>query len=114
MFNPNKVTRTHLFGDPRQQCPTFAEVASYGVLRERMTTLVPAIYGHDKAFVFSRLVPLFHMFQRSPLAEFMNGPQYRTVLPELPKCTYSPKKTGLHLPPELCVDVVDGMKLRAE
>ena len=80
MLNPNKVTRPQLFGNPREQSTTFAKSASYDLLCERMPILVPAIYGHDKAFVFLRLTALFHTVQRSPFAEFINGPQYRTVL----------------------------------
>jgi hypothetical protein len=79
MFNPNQVTRPHLFGNPREQSAALAKVARYGVLREQMTTLVSAIYSHDETFVFSRLIALFHTFQRSPYAEFINGQQYRMV-----------------------------------
>ena len=43
-----------------------------------MTTLVPATYGHNKAFVLSRLTALFHSFEPSSFAEFINGEEYRT------------------------------------
>jgi hypothetical protein len=103
MFNPNQVTRTHLFGDSRQQCPTFAEVASYGVLRERMTTLVPAIYDHDKAFFFSRLIALFHTIQRSPLAKFMNCHSIARDCLNQRKAHVSPEENGPTSSPRSCV-----------
>jgi len=74
MFNPNEVTRPDVPGNPRQQGATSAKAASYDVLRKRMPSLVPAMYGYDDAFVFSRLTTLFHSVQRSPFAGFIKHP----------------------------------------
>ena len=52
MLNPNQVTRSHLFGDPRQQSATLAKVGGYHFLSERMTSLVSALYGNEKGLVF--------------------------------------------------------------
>jgi hypothetical protein len=79
MFDPNQIARTHLFGNPRQQCPTFAELAGYRILREQLTTLVPALYGYDKAFILSRLMALFHTLQRRASCELArSASQYGT------------------------------------
>jgi hypothetical protein len=56
VFNPNQVARPHLFGNPRQQSATLAEVGSYYLLSERMTSSFSAIYSNDKARVFSRVL----------------------------------------------------------
>jgi hypothetical protein len=50
-------------GNARQQGTTFTDAACHGVLSKRLTALVPTLYGHDKAFVYSRLTALFHTVQ---------------------------------------------------
>jgi len=72
-LNPNEVTEAHLSANAREQRTTCAKTARFHLLRERLTSLVPADYGHDKAFVFSRLTALFHSCQRSWSSGFIDA-----------------------------------------
>jgi hypothetical protein len=77
MFNPNNVTRTNVSRDPREQSATSTKTRSNDTLSERMPSLVSATYGHDEAFVSSRLPVLFHTASSESPSGFNNPPQYR-------------------------------------
>jgi hypothetical protein len=67
MFDPNKVTRSHLFTDARQQSATSAYAASDYLLSEGFPSLVSAAYGHDKLFVFPTIGAAIHTAAMSRL-----------------------------------------------
>jgi hypothetical protein len=46
--------------DTGQQSTTAANPACLDSLLEKVPSFVPAVYGDDKAFVFSRLMSMFH------------------------------------------------------
>jgi hypothetical protein len=68
MLNPNNVARAHVSANAGQQSAASANTASDDFFGKALPSLVSAVYGHDKAVVFSRLTALFHTVQRIPLA----------------------------------------------
>jgi hypothetical protein len=73
---------------PDSKAPLLLETASDNLLCETLPSLVPAIYGHYKAFVFSRLITLFHTVQRGPSMEFIDSPSIpqTAARPVTPNC----------------------------
>ena len=57
----------------RQQSATLADPACDDLLVEKMSSLVPAIYSDGEAFVFPRLIAMFHTVQRGAFAAFIDA-----------------------------------------
>jgi hypothetical protein len=60
MFNRNHITGPHMSADTGQQSTTLTNPACLDLLLEKVPRFVPAVYGDDEAFVFSRLMSMLH------------------------------------------------------
>jgi hypothetical protein len=84
MLDANNVTRPHVSTNAREQRACSADASSGDLLTEILSSPVSAVYGHDKAFIFStRLTALFHTVQRSLLRNSRVADVAQIVMPKL-------------------------------